>query len=338
MPYTPKNRKIFAAAVILVLSLSLCCHAQTRRYTISPRNAERAVNEERILAQIEMLSDTLCTGRKTGTGGATMAAAWISGRYRNIGLLKSGGSYFRGFRCLGGVTGRNIIGFLPGNHTHEGRYAIVMAHYDNIGVLGGVMYPGADSNASGVVSLLTIAEMLKYMNGLGKTYGKTVIFVCLDAKERNLAGSASLWNMIRNGSLTDPVTGERITSDKIDQVINIDQVGSVLSPVHKGRNDYLIMLTDEKSGRRGILESVNRQYSLGMDISFSYYGSRDFTKLFYTRVSDQKVFVENKITSVMFTSGITMNNNKPYDVPASLDIGVLRKRIMLMYYYLARTI
>ena len=337
MPYPPKHRKIFAA-VLLAVCLSLCCNAQTRRYTISPRNAERAISEERIMAQIEMLSDTLCRGRQTGTGGATMAAAWISERYRHIGLLKTGGSYFRGFRCQGGATGRNIIGFFPGSHSHEGRYAIVMAHYDNLGVLGGVMYPGADSNASGVVSLLTIAEMLKYMNGLGKTYGKTVIFVCLDAKEKNMAGASSLWNMIRNGSLSDPVTGERITGDKIDQVINIDQVGSILSPVHKGRNDYLIMLTDEKSGRRGILESVNRQYALGMDISFSYYGSRDFTRIFYTRVSDQKVFVENKITSVMFTSGITMNNNKPYDVPSTIDIGVLRKRIMLMYYYLARTI
>ena len=55
-------------------------------------------------------------------------------------------------------------------------------------------------------------------------------------------------------------------------------------------------------------------------------------------VMTDKVFVENKITSVMFTSGITMNNNKPYDVQSTLDAEVLRKRILLMYYYLARTI
>ena len=332
-----QSRKIFAAILLLLLA-SGASVAQTRHYTISPRNAERILDADRVMAQVEMLSDSLCAGRRTGTPGATMAAAWIAMRYRSIGLQKAGGSYFRGFRCHDRTSGRNIIGFLPGRAAQGARYVVVMAHYDNLGILGGTMYPGADSNSSGVASLLTIAEMFKYMNSLGKTYGKTLIFVCLDGKEKDMAGSASLWETFRSGSLRDPSTGEAVTKDKIDQVINIDQVGSTLSPIHSGRKNYLIMLSEENSGRRALLESVNRQYSLGMDLGFNYYGSKDFTRLFYRKVSDQKVFVDNKIPSVMFTSGITMNNNKPYDSPSTLDIETLKKRIMLMYYFIARTI
>ena len=36
----------------------------------------------------------------------------------------------------------------------------------------------------------------------------------------------------------------------------------------------------------------------------------------------------------MFTSGITLNNNKPYDDADSLNYDVLRKRIQLIFYYL----
>jgi len=88
--------------------------------------------------------------------------------------------------------------------------------------------------------------------------------------------------------------------------------------------------------RRSVLTACNRQYGIGLDLSFNYYGSRDFTKLFFRKVSDQKVFLMNRIPAVMFTSGITMLNNKTGDTLASLDLPVLRKRVILMYYFLTR--
>jgi hypothetical protein len=46
------------------------------------------------------------------------------------------------------------------------------------------------------------------------------------------------------------------------------------------------------------------------------------------------VFLEHGIPAVMFTSGITMLNNKPGDSPDTLDYPVLMKRIRLIFYYL----
>jgi hypothetical protein len=72
-----------------------------------------------------------------------------------------------------------------------------------------------------------------------------------------------------------------------------------------------------------------------MDISLDYYGSENFTKIFY-RLSDQKVFVDNKIPAVLFTSGITMNNNKTWDRVENLDMEIYRRRIDLMYHWIEK--
>ena len=65
---------------------------------------------------------------------------------------------------------------------------------------------------------------------------------------------------------------------------------------------------------------------IDLDICLSYYGSKNFTELFY-RLSDQRVFVDNRIPAVMFTSGITMNTNKVTDTISNIDLDLLSKRV-----------
>jgi hypothetical protein len=50
------------------------------------------------------------------------------------------------------------------------------------------------------------------------------------------------------------------------------------------------------------------------------------------------VFVEGGIPSVLFTSGITMNTNKVEDTPATLDLAVLRKRVLLVFEWMVRVL
>ena len=310
--------------------------AQGGHYVISAKNAEPMASEDRLRAQVEFLSDTLCAGRQTGTEGSTWAIAWIGNRMDAIGLDRPGDFRYHGFRTDNGKTAHNVAGLLPGRGGQNRKYVIVTAHFDHIGTLSGTLYPGADSNASGVAALLSLADMFQYMKELGRTWSRSSLFVALDAKEQSLGGSLHLWDQIDDGLLVDPDTRLPISRKDIELVVNIDQVGSTLSPLHPDRPDYLIMLSDERSGRREALSFINRSNSLFLDLGFSYYGSKDFTQLFYRRISDQKPFLDHGIPSVMFTSGITLNNNKPYDNAASLDYAVLRKRVLLMYYYLAR--
>lgn len=308
--------------------------AQKVRYSISPRNAESVLSQEHIRSSVEWMSSPSLGGRATGTDGAFKTAVWLSEQFRAQGLQPMGGAWFHGFSTSSGM-GRNVMGLVPGSGE---RYVIVMAHYDNLGTLGGTFYPGADSNASGVAVLVELAGMFTKMNACKKTYAYNLLLVGLDAKEKDLSGAADLWRRIADGKLLNPVTGTPVSPDKVELVVNLDQLGSTLSPVTKGNPHYILMLSDAASGRRSQLESANRTQHLDLEIGYDYYGSKDFTRLFYERVSDQRVFLEHGIPAVMFTSGITFNNNKPADTPETLDYAVLRRRVQLIFYWLDKVL
>lgn len=332
-----KNQKKYVNQLIYVLiGLSVCfsAGAQSSRMALH-MPARNLITAEKIDREVSFLADSICQGRATGTRGGVEAASWIARKFKDAGLVRFGDSWGKALISGNGTTGHNIMGFLPGTSKgHHDRYVIIGAHYDHLGIVNDRFYPGADSNASGVVALTSLAEMLAMTRSIGKSYGSNVIFVAFDAKEMDMAGSNRLWDMIASGELVDPVSGKVITSSKISLMINIDQIGSCLSPINEGRNDYLIML-DGRTGRssyKDMLQSCNSMYDINLDLGFTYYGSDNFTKLFY-RLSDQRVFVDNRIPAVMFTSGITMNNNKPWDRASTLDMEILHKRINLIYHW-----
>lgn len=337
-----KNIKISVfARICLAACLFLCCAMQAEGQNSWAREHQAArnmVNEERMMLDISFLSDSLCQGRATGTRGGAEAAFWVERQFRRSGLLPFDDTYSKHVWVGKGLVGHNVIGMFPGSIKSPcNKYIIVGAHYDHIGVLDGKMYPGADSNASGTVALTVLADMFAAMTATGQTYDTNIIFVAFDAKEMNMTGSESFWRMIENEELNDPLTGAPVTPEKIQLMVNIDQIGSTLSPIRRRRPDYMIMLGTEslKPIKREMLDICNRLYGTYLDIGLSYYGSEQFTRIFY-RLSDQKVFVDNGIPAVMFTSGITMNNNKTRDTAQTLDMEILRKRIYLIYHWIDR--
>lgn len=329
-------KKIFCMVLLALAGFTASAQQVPHIGAISGTQAHNVVWESKLYRQIEFLSDTLCEGRATGTRGSTEAAFWIVRRFRQIGLLPVNGCWSTHFYE---PFGRNIIGFLPGSSKKRNdSYVIVMAHYDGVGTLNGTLYPGADSNASGVVAMLSVAEMFSTMRHIGRAYGSNVVFVALDAKASSMKGSKALWKMIEDGLLTDPVSGTAITADKISMAVNIDQIGGTMSTLKSGRKDFIIMLGRDAAGEenRGLLSTCNLKYGTGLELGYDYFGSKDFTDIFYRRVSDQRVFLEHGIPSVLFTSGITMNNNKPYDTADTLDMPILKRRIWLIFHWLER--
>lgn len=268
-----------------------------------------------------------------GTGGTDGMHG--TGGMRGTGGTDGGSALKNDDEGCRGAVGRNIIGFLPGKNTSgKDKYVIIAAHYDSHGVIDGNLYPGADSNASGVVAMLNLAVMFGKMKELGRDYGKNLIFVATDAKERNSAGAEALMAEIRSGSLRNPSSGEAITMDKIYATVVLDIIGSTLEPIHKGRNDFLIMLSGGQFTFD--LTRANEGPGLGLDIATNYYGSQSFTEMFHRRFGDQKVFTQNGLTCAVFTSGITMLTNKTSDTAGTLDYEILRKRIFLIFHWLEK--
>ena len=357
MRITPKNCSIQFITVLrkglphpsagLILSITFTLFASLHSFNAFSQGARsvvltqaeiirQAVSEKTVEGPVRFLSDSICGGRATGTDGNSEAAMFILRQYSSIGIQPLAEGYVQGFQTGSGQRGRDLVGFIPGS-SDPGSYVLVMAYYDGLGELDGKLYPGADNNASGVSAMLGMARMMKAGQRMMKNYRRSVIFVALDAKYSGMGGSRRLWSLLKYGLLSDPRNGRKITLDDIALTINIDQIGSTLSPIHEGKDRYLIMLGGEDY-RKGALSSCNSIPELGLDLGFDYYGSRDFTRIIYRSFGDQKVFVEGGKEAVMFTSGLTMKNNKSDDTPDSLDMKVLKERTWLMFHFLERSL
>jgi hypothetical protein len=94
---------------------------------------------------VEFLSDSLCAGRQTGTPGATGAAFYLIRRLHSLGYEVE----YDTFRTERGAVGRNLVTKQKGSKAA----ILLMASYDGLGRIGTRLYPGADSNASGVAAL-----------------------------------------------------------------------------------------------------------------------------------------------------------------------------------------
>ncbi|MDP3452247.1 MAG: M28 family peptidase [Bacteroidales bacterium] len=101
----------------------------------------------------------------------------------------------------------NIIGVKLGE---SGRYIIIGAHYDHIGIKKGAIHPGANDNASGVAMMLELAKNLRYE----ETY-HNIIFIAFGAEERKIAGSNFFLE-----NLSFP-------KDSIELMVNLDLLGGL---------------------------------------------------------------------------------------------------------------
>ncbi len=171
---------------------------------------------------VYLASDDL-EGRETGTAGETMAADYIQQRMQNIGLIPGGDeSWFQEFKFASNPhesknqdkTGKNVLGFL---NKKAKKTVVIGAHYDHLGHgASGSLSPndhsihnGADDNASGIASLLWLAEQLKQI----KKLPFNVMFIAFSGEEFGLYGSKAF--------MENPT----IPKESILAMINMDMVG-----------------------------------------------------------------------------------------------------------------
>ena len=89
------------------------------------------------------------------------------------------------------VAVHNVIGILPGSDDRlKNEYVLVTAHYDHVGrgrsVDGDNIYNGANDDASGVVSVIEIANAFAHLERNPK---RTIVFMCFYGEESGLLGS-----------------------------------------------------------------------------------------------------------------------------------------------------
>jgi Zn-dependent M28 family amino/carboxypeptidase len=152
----------------------------------APKSA--VIDSARLLDDLKILSSDAMEGRRTGTAGSEKARAFIAERFKASGVVPFGASYnsaftFRRRGSAGEERGVNIVGRIEGT-LQPRRYIVISAHYDHLGTRNGVVFNGADDNASGTAALFAIA---KYFST--HTPRNSLIFVAFDAEEPGLLGS-----------------------------------------------------------------------------------------------------------------------------------------------------
>ncbi|MEQ8763788.1 MAG: M28 family peptidase [Planctomycetota bacterium] len=139
-----------------------------------------------LLASIRYLSGSDAQGRATGTEGGLAASAFVAERFAAIGLEPLGdepGSYYRRVPGESEIPSRSVAGRVVGTAGTE-LSVLVTAHLDHLGEREGVLFPGANTNASGIAVMIEVARRIA-----ADPAGASVIFVALDSEELARRGS-----------------------------------------------------------------------------------------------------------------------------------------------------
>lgn len=315
-------------AFSIVITLCLFPVPLTAQVVYPEVYAEHITGQE-LDFHIRYLSDSLLQGRETGSVGGSEATRYIVSRFYEYGLAPLGtgdpkqynDSYLQGFVCPTGQRGRNIIGWIPAeNQSNE--YIIISAHYDHLGMINGILYPGADSNASGVAALLSLARTFGILKREGCGVARNLIFVAYDAKEFSMTGA-------RIFALSLGIPAARIVLN-----MNLDQLGSSLEP--PGDSPDYVLILGACSVPDHIIQSMNNNnsfYNTGLDLDYSFYNSPAFAEIFFS-MTEQSVLSQMHVPSLLITSGVNDHTYKPDDNPDIIDIPVLIKRARWLFFTL----
>ncbi|HHV40901.1 MAG TPA: M28 family peptidase [Bacteroidales bacterium] len=295
-----------------------------------PEPYARNITSKELTYHIEYLTDSLLQGRETGTPGAVAACAYVMEKFKQYGLLPVGHgvsttahpSYIQGFMCNQTKRGRNVVGCFPADVPGHDEYIIVSAHYDHLGIINGIRYPGADSNASGLSVLLTLARTLGQMKKDGVLFTHNILFVAYDAKEYSMAGARAFAHSL-------PILPEHISAN-----INIDQMGTILAPPSRS-TDYVLVLGASTLPPH-LLRSLNNSnfyYNVGLEIDYSFYNSPAFADIYFS-ITEQFWLSQKNVPSLLITSGVHDHTYKPTDSPDIIETQVLKKRTQWLFFFI----
>jgi len=182
-----RSRPALLAALLLPLALP----AQSPAACPAPAAIDSAV----LIRDLYRLADDSMGGRLLGSLGDHKARDYLAARFDALGLETVGGGRLQRVpvdspRLPGVNEAWNVIGIVPGS-SDPGRYIVVTAHYDHVGigrpVNGDSIYNGADDNASGAAALAVLARWFQ-----AHPTRVSLLFAAVDGEERGMWGSRAL--------------------------------------------------------------------------------------------------------------------------------------------------
>jgi hypothetical protein len=253
---------------------------------------ESLILKDSLLSHVEELASDAYQGRATETEGNRRAQEYILKRYEAIGLQQFDSSYVHPFQFFNRFTrkayqGQNLLGYIPGTEQPE-LFIVLSAHFDHVGVKKGVVYNGADDNASGVGALLEIARYLAE-----HPLKHSLIIAAFDAEEVGLRGA---------DAFTDepPVPINRIRLN-----INMDMIS------RNDNNEIYICGTSYYPALRPALDKLAEQAPI--KVSFGHEAPESAGVNDWTNASDHYKFHQKDIPFLYFGVEDHEDYHKPED-------------------------
>lgn len=247
--------------------------------------------EYRLKQHVNYLASDELKGRKAGSPSAAQAAEYIKDQYIRIGIQPFFEKWEQDFE-VNATEYTNIVGIIEGcDSSLKNEYILIGAHYDHLGVKDGVVYNGADDNASGSAALIEVARNLYQRRG---ELRRSVIIAAFDAEELGLYGSNKL--------------AKRLSATDINVVMmmSLDMVGWYA----KSKTLYL----EGSSTLQGGDELLKRiAYENNIKIK-----TKDFETSLFT-ATDTEGFAKNGVPTLAVTTGTKSPYHKPEDDADRID-------------------
>ena len=276
------------------------------------------IGAENVRPHIEFLAHPDRQGRQGA--GLAASADYIEARFRELKLQPLFGTSFRQTIPDGSASdatgsakplGANLGAMLPGSDDSlRNEFILVTAHYDHLGVRRGVVYPGADDNASGVAMTL---ECARQFAALPQRPRRTICFVAFDLEERLLYGSRWFaahppWDI-----------------HQVKLFITADMLGRSLGDLPLSA--VFVLGSERSDAVRGILDRLQPPPELELArIGADIVGTR----------SDYGPFRDYKIPFLFFSSGEHPDYHTPRDTADKIDFAKVA-RVSNVVFTIART-
>jgi hypothetical protein len=250
----------------------------------------------RLEAVVRALASPEMEGRR-GDGGRK-AAAYLIEEFRRLRLEPVfQGQYVQEIPASqpGRIQGRNVGGMVRGSDpVLRDQWVIVAAHYDHLGIRGGVLYPGADDNASGVAMMLEVARSLMDTRQPQK---RSIMFIGFDLEEVGLFGSRYF------------VAHPPVPLHQIALFITADMIGRALGGICD--THVFVLGTEHAPGLRRWIDEAAKDQPLKIGLLGS--------DLLVLNRSDYGPFRSRNIPFLFFSTGENPCYHSPEDKPETLN-------------------
>ncbi len=284
-------------------------------FTGLPRTAQgedlvRVPLEATLVTHVQTLASPAFQGRRGP--GARRAASYILDAWKTFNLKPLFDTRFTQDvvdEATGLIIGQNLGAIIPGSDPAlEREWVLLGVHYDHLGVHRGVVFPGADDNASSVAMMLEVARCLSQA-GPEFAPRRTIVFMAFDLEEDGLVGSQYFVNH-----------PPRPLED-LKLMVTGDMLSRALGGVCK--SDLYAMGTEFSPGIREPL----RRASVDMPLTLKMIGN----DMLAVDRSDYGPFRRRHIPFLFLSTGENPTYHTPDDRPETIDAAKLAAASQLVF-------